>query len=756
MAPASASNLNGGYLTNADFIDFSSKQPAGNYAQFILLSGDVTGVYDFPSSTINTTLSNYSVGINNLSASISGTQSASTFLRGDNTWAVPTSNGVTNVSVATANGFNGSVATSTSTPVITIGTNISGILKGNGSALTPASALTDYQIPISFTTTGTSGAATFNPLTGALNIPQYVGGVTSVSGGSSGLTPASATTGAITLAGTLNVSNGGSGATSLTGILKGNGTSAFTSATPGIDYSAGTSALTTGILKSTNATGTLSIATAADFPTLNQNTTGSAASFTGLLSGDVTGTQNATIVGKINGTSLAGLTTGLLKNTTGSGVPSIAVAGNDYQIPIIFSTSGTSGAATYNPSTGALNIPQYAGGGGTTNNAVTFINSGGSVSGTSFNGSTAPIISYNTIGAPSTTGLGATGTSWGIGITGNAANVTGIVAIANGGTNASTAAQALVNLGAAPIASPTFTGVPAAPTAIPGTNTSQLATTAFVTAAVTAATSGVTTFSGGSTGLTPNTATAGPITLSGTLGVPNGGTGLTTWGASGTYLSSNGALLSWATPSILSGGTMNGTTNFVAKFNSNTSVTNSLIQDNGSNVTIGTSIPATTTTIPELTTSTATSVVGTNIVTNSSTGVLGSVSGSAGVVLVNNGIQWVATPLLSVSSTTLTNSATVNNLSLVTLTSMTTVFNCNTINPGNITLPSPGGINTGKTIVIKPTFSLGGSSSTINFIGLVDGNNYTSTTLYTVNNGGNLWNAMLMSNGSHWYVIATR
>jgi hypothetical protein len=36
----------------------------------------------------------------------------------------------------------------------------------------------------------------------------------------------------------------------------------------------------------------------------------------------------------------------------------------------------------------------------------------------------------------------------------------------------------------APLASPTFTGTPAAPTAAPGTNTTQLATTAFVTAAL--------------------------------------------------------------------------------------------------------------------------------------------------------------------------------------------------------------------------------------------------------------------------------
>lgn len=47
-------------------------------------------------------------------------------------------------------------------------------------------------------------------------------------------------------------------------------------------------------------------------------------------------------------------------------------------------------------------------------------------------------------------------------------------------------AQAAADALKANIASPTFTGVPAAPTAAPGTNTTQLSTTAFVQAAVTA------------------------------------------------------------------------------------------------------------------------------------------------------------------------------------------------------------------------------------------------------------------------------
>lgn len=53
------------------------------------------------------------------------------------------------------------------------------------------------------------------------------------------------------------------------------------------------------------------------------------------------------------------------------------------------------------------------------------------------------------------------------------------------------AAAALVTLGAAPLDSPTFTGVPAGPTASGGTSTTQLATTAFVTTAISSAVSGL-------------------------------------------------------------------------------------------------------------------------------------------------------------------------------------------------------------------------------------------------------------------------
>jgi hypothetical protein len=67
------------------------------------------------------------------------------------------------------------------------------------------------------------------------------------------------------------------------------------------------------------------------------------------------------------------------------------------------------------------------GGGGTTTYAATFDNSGtGAASGTTFDGSVARTISYNTLGAPSTTGTNATGT-WNIDVLGSAGSATNLL-----------------------------------------------------------------------------------------------------------------------------------------------------------------------------------------------------------------------------------------------------------------------------------------------------------------------------------------
>jgi hypothetical protein len=54
---------------------------------------------------------------------------------------------VTTISVVSANGLAGSVATATSTPAVTLSTTVTGIVKGNGTALSAASSGTDYYAP---------------------------------------------------------------------------------------------------------------------------------------------------------------------------------------------------------------------------------------------------------------------------------------------------------------------------------------------------------------------------------------------------------------------------------------------------------------------------------------------------------------------------------------------------------------------------------------------------------------------------------
>lgn len=128
---------------------------------------------------------------------------------------------VTSVSVVTANGFAGSVATATTTPAITLSTSVTGVLKGNGTAISAASAGTDYQAPITLTTTGTSGAATF--IANTLNIPQYSGG----GGGGTVTTTGSPSNGNLSVfSGATSITNG-----DLSGDITTSGTLATTLAT---------------------------------------------------------------------------------------------------------------------------------------------------------------------------------------------------------------------------------------------------------------------------------------------------------------------------------------------------------------------------------------------------------------------------------------------------------------------------------------------------------------------------------------------
>jgi hypothetical protein len=63
------------------------------------------------------------------------------------TWTTPTTGTVTSVSVVSANGLAGTVATATTTPAITLTTSVTGVLKGNGTAISAAVVNTDYFAP---------------------------------------------------------------------------------------------------------------------------------------------------------------------------------------------------------------------------------------------------------------------------------------------------------------------------------------------------------------------------------------------------------------------------------------------------------------------------------------------------------------------------------------------------------------------------------------------------------------------------------
>lgn len=125
-------------------------------------------------------------------------------------------------------------------------------------------------------------------------------------------------------------------------------------------------------------------------------------------------TQNANAVaitgGSIDGTTIGGSTAAAITGTT--------VTASSY-----FSGPGTNLTGTASGLSIGGNAATATSAGSVTNSLT--INSGGAggASPQTFNGAAAVTISYNTVGAPSTTGTGASGT-WGISISGNAATVT--------------------------------------------------------------------------------------------------------------------------------------------------------------------------------------------------------------------------------------------------------------------------------------------------------------------------------------------
>jgi hypothetical protein len=284
-----------------------------------------------------------------------------TLAAGVPSWATPTTGTVTSVGQSFTGGLisvTGSPVTSSGTLALTVAGTSGGIpYFSSASTWASSGALTQYGVvygggaagaPVA-TAAGTTGQILIGNTSAA---PSWAAlsssAVTSITFGTTGLTPSTATQGAVTVAGTLVVGNGGTGVATLTGLAYGNGTSAFTAATAAQVVSVIGSTAVTNATNATNATNTAitddTTTASAVYPTWVTTTTGNLP--------QKTSSTKFSFIPSTGYLTVTGLTSPIINNPTVTNyVESVVAIGTVTTTNTLSLTNGTVQTATLTAST---------------------------------------------------------------------------------------------------------------------------------------------------------------------------------------------------------------------------------------------------------------------------------------------------------------------------------------------------------------------------------------------------------------------
>jgi hypothetical protein len=272
---------------------------------------------------------------------------------------------VTAVSVASANGLAGT-SSGGATPALTLSTSITGVLKGNGTAISAATAGTDYVVP-----GGALGTPSSGTLTNTTGLPISTG----VSGLGTGVATALAV--AVGSAGA-PVVNGGALGTPSSGVLTSATGLPLTTGVTGLlpIANGGTATATPSLVQGTGVTIT------GTWPNQTINATGSGGTVTAVSVASTNGFAGTSSGGTTPALTLSTSITGVLKGN-GTAI-SAATAGTDYIVPGGALGTPSSGTVTNLSGTASININGTVGATTPAAGSFTTLAASSTVSGTGF------------------------------------------------------------------------------------------------------------------------------------------------------------------------------------------------------------------------------------------------------------------------------------------------------------------------------------------------------------------------------------